>query len=177
MQHLRVRLLGLLPGCRQMSCGMLAAYSYFSKDLPRRCGPGNLAQRRARREVPEKRHFMLFSTMFLYALCMSLRLCAGWGSVGEVDAASFRAGLVEGLTPCAVIGNAGSSQQVKSSPNLKLPLHRTVRKLPALSRCGEAEQQASWPQPQLLVFAYGCRRERPGLVPTCASSSLFHVVR
>jgi hypothetical protein len=32
---------------------------------------------------------MLFSTMFLYALCMSLRLCAGWGSVGEVDAASF----------------------------------------------------------------------------------------
>ncbi len=32
---------------------------------------------------------MLFSTMFLYALCMSLRLCAGWGSVGEIDAASL----------------------------------------------------------------------------------------
>jgi hypothetical protein len=30
---------------------------YFSKDLPRRCGLGNLAQRRARREVPERRHF------------------------------------------------------------------------------------------------------------------------
>jgi hypothetical protein len=36
---------------------MLAAYSYFSKDLPRRCGLGNLAQRRARREVPEKPRF------------------------------------------------------------------------------------------------------------------------
>ena len=72
--------------------------------------------------------------------------------------------------------NAGSSPQVESSPNLKLPLRRTARRLPALSRCGEAEQQASWP-PRQLVFAHGCRRVRPGLVPTCACSSLSRYSR
>lgn len=33
---------------------------------------------------------MLFSTLFLYALCMGLRLCAGWGPMEKIDAASFR---------------------------------------------------------------------------------------
>jgi hypothetical protein len=31
LQRLRVRLLGLLPGCHKMSCGMPAAYSIFRK--------------------------------------------------------------------------------------------------------------------------------------------------
>src|SRR5271157_392773 len=49
----RVRLLGLLLAADKMSCGMPAAYSYFSKDLPCRCGLGNSAQRSGHREVPE----------------------------------------------------------------------------------------------------------------------------
>ena len=57
LQRLRVRLLGLLPGCQQNVLGMPAAYSIFSKDLPCRCGLGNLARAAGRREVPEKRGF------------------------------------------------------------------------------------------------------------------------
>jgi hypothetical protein len=54
LQRLRVRLLGLLPGCRKMSCGMVAAYSIFRKTCPCRCGLGNLVQRSGCREVAEK---------------------------------------------------------------------------------------------------------------------------
>ena len=55
LQRLRVRLLGLLPGCRQNVLRHARSILYFSKDLPCRCGLGNLAQRSGRREVPEKR--------------------------------------------------------------------------------------------------------------------------
>jgi hypothetical protein len=37
---------------------------------------------------------MLFSTLFLYALCMGLRLCAGWGPM-EKSMLQFSVGLVE----------------------------------------------------------------------------------
>jgi hypothetical protein len=55
LQRLRVRLLGLLPGCRRNVLRHARSIRYFSKDLPCRCGLGNLAQRSGRREVPEKR--------------------------------------------------------------------------------------------------------------------------
>ena len=54
LQRLRVRLLGLLPGCQQSVLRHARSILYFSKDLPCRCGLGNLAQRSGR-EVPEKR--------------------------------------------------------------------------------------------------------------------------
>jgi hypothetical protein len=57
LQRLRVRLVGLLPGCRQNVLRHARSILYFSKDLPCRCGLGNLAQRSGRREVPVKRSF------------------------------------------------------------------------------------------------------------------------
>jgi hypothetical protein len=51
--RLRVRLLGLLPGCQQNVLRHARSILYFSKDLPCRCGLGNLAQRNDRREVRE----------------------------------------------------------------------------------------------------------------------------
>ena len=55
LRRLRVRLLGLLPGCRQNVLRHARSILHFSKDLPCRCGLGNLTQRSGRREVPEKR--------------------------------------------------------------------------------------------------------------------------
>ena len=55
LQRLRVRLFGLLPGCRQNVLRHARSILYVSKDLPCRCGLGNLAQRSGRREVPEMR--------------------------------------------------------------------------------------------------------------------------
>jgi hypothetical protein len=57
LQRLRVRLVGLLPGCRQNVLRHARSILYFSKDLPCRCGLGNLPQRSGRREVPVKRGF------------------------------------------------------------------------------------------------------------------------
>jgi hypothetical protein len=57
LQRRRVRLFGLLPGCRQNVLRHARSILYFSKDLPCRCGLGNLAQRSGRREVPEKRGY------------------------------------------------------------------------------------------------------------------------
>jgi hypothetical protein len=45
LQRLRVRLLGLPPGCRQNVLRHARSILYFSKDLPCRCGLRNLAQR------------------------------------------------------------------------------------------------------------------------------------
>ena len=55
MQRLRVRLPWLLPRCRQNVLRHARSILYFSKDLPCRCGLGNLIQTSGRREVPEKR--------------------------------------------------------------------------------------------------------------------------
>ena len=57
LQRLRVRLFGLLPGCRQNVLRHARSILYFSKDLPCRCGLGNLAQRSGCREVPAKRGY------------------------------------------------------------------------------------------------------------------------
>jgi hypothetical protein len=57
LQRLRVRLLGLLLGCRQNVLRHARSILHFSKDLPCRCGLGNLARAAGRREVPEKRGF------------------------------------------------------------------------------------------------------------------------
>ena len=43
----------LLPGCQQNVLRHARSILYFSKDLPCRCGLGNLAQRNDRREVRE----------------------------------------------------------------------------------------------------------------------------
>src|SRR5271170_45348 len=72
---------------------------------------------------------MLFSTLFLYALCMGLRLCAGW-VLWRSRCCQFSVGLVEAHPVCSH-RNAGSSQHLQSSPYLKLSLHKTVRKPPA----------------------------------------------
>ena len=45
------------PGCRQNVLRHARSILYFSKDLPCRCGLGNLARAAGRREVPEKRGF------------------------------------------------------------------------------------------------------------------------
>ena len=55
LQRLRIPLPGLLPGCRQNVQRHARSILYFSKDLPCRCGLGNLAQRSLSRELPEKR--------------------------------------------------------------------------------------------------------------------------
>ena len=47
----------LAPGCRQNVLQHARSILYFSKDLPCRCGLGNLAQRSGGRDVPEKRGF------------------------------------------------------------------------------------------------------------------------
>jgi hypothetical protein len=43
----------LAPGCRQNVLRHARSILYFSKDLPCRCGLGNLARAAGRREVPE----------------------------------------------------------------------------------------------------------------------------
>jgi hypothetical protein len=53
LQCLRVRLLGLLPGWQQNVLRHARSILYYSKDLPCRCGLGNLAPRSCRREVRE----------------------------------------------------------------------------------------------------------------------------
>ena len=57
LQRLRARLFGLLPGCRQNVQRHARSILYFSKDLPCRCGLGNLAQRSGPSRVPEKRRY------------------------------------------------------------------------------------------------------------------------
>jgi hypothetical protein len=68
---------------------------------------------------------MLFSTVFLFALCVSRRGSPGWGSVGEVAAASFRPAF-EGQMRHAVIGTR-VGQNKRSSPSyLKQRQRRTA---------------------------------------------------
>jgi hypothetical protein len=51
LQRLRVRLPRLLPRCRQKVLRHARSILYFSKDLPCRCGLGNLTQSSGRRGV------------------------------------------------------------------------------------------------------------------------------
>jgi hypothetical protein len=67
LQRLRIRLPGLLPGCRQNVPRHARSILYFSKDLPCRCGLGNLAQRSGRREVPKKRVTGNFAVFWAYS--------------------------------------------------------------------------------------------------------------
>src|SRR5580704_12360916 len=53
LQRLRVRSPRLLPACRQNVLRHARSILYFWKDLPCRCGLGNLTQRSDRREVRE----------------------------------------------------------------------------------------------------------------------------
>src|SRR5580698_8064887 len=70
---------------------------------------------------------MLFSTVFLFALWFEPSwLGAGWGSVGEVDAASFRSAS-SGPEPTRSHRNTGSSQRSNMVPALSgLCINRNV---------------------------------------------------
>jgi hypothetical protein len=104
LQRLRVRLLGSIPGCRQNVLRHARSILYFSKDLPCRCGLGNLTQRSGRREVPEKRGFHQVRRTEPSGQVNLLKLCIAGSSIriaGTRAARFMRRQLCSSRTPKA----------------------------------------------------------------------------
>ena len=119
---------------------------------------------------------MLFSTVFLFALWFEPSwLGAGWGSVGEVDAASFRSAS-SGPKPTRSHRKTGSSQQVKMITFFKQLQRKRVRRLPELPRCDGAVQLVFELRQRWHGFEIACLHAMPDAVPTAANWNPSRVV-
>ena len=145
LQCLRVRLLGLLPGWQQNVLRHARSILYYSKDLPCRCGLGNLAPRSCRREVAEKRDFSVNSghPRWSYEKATSQACCLGRPGPVSLCVASFsnRTGGPQSILLTPTLQD--SSPQSRSPCAVAFPPAKRLQRVCRSSTCSRTDREKS----------------------------------